>query len=90
LVFVVANIPNLVENDYKLHVVVNGVITFWVISISVDGHLGGSPTWGIANGTQTFRNAAHKLGYLLVLCHGFPLLDHKHMKSIHKSQKFFG
>ncbi len=27
--------PNLVANDYKSHVVVNGVVTFWLISISV-------------------------------------------------------
>ncbi len=32
---VVANIPNLVANDYKSHVVVNGMITFWLISTSV-------------------------------------------------------
>jgi hypothetical protein len=30
--YVVANIPNLVANDYKLHVVINGVVTFWLIS----------------------------------------------------------
>jgi len=27
--------PNLVTNDYKSHVVVNGVVTFWLISTSV-------------------------------------------------------
>jgi hypothetical protein len=32
---VVANIPNLVINDYKLHVVVNGMVSFWLISTSV-------------------------------------------------------
>jgi len=26
--------PNLVANDYKSHVVVNGVVTFWLISTS--------------------------------------------------------
>ncbi len=26
--------PNLVTNDYKSHVVVNGVVTFWMISTS--------------------------------------------------------
>jgi hypothetical protein len=31
---VVANIPNLVANDHKSHVVVNGMTTFWLISIS--------------------------------------------------------
>ncbi len=31
---VVANVPNLVINDYKSHVVVNGVVTFWLISTS--------------------------------------------------------
>ncbi len=31
---IVANIPNLVINDYKSHVVVNGVVTFWMISTS--------------------------------------------------------
>jgi hypothetical protein len=29
--------PNLIANDYKLHVVVNGVVTFWLISISENG-----------------------------------------------------
>jgi len=29
---------NLVANDYKLHVVVNGMITFWLISTSVSEH----------------------------------------------------
>ncbi len=32
---VVANITNLVANDYKSHVVVNGVVTFWLIFTSV-------------------------------------------------------
>jgi hypothetical protein len=27
--------PNLVANDYKSHVVVNGMVTFWLISTSV-------------------------------------------------------
>ncbi len=31
---VVAIFPNLVTNDYKSHVVVNGLVTFWLISIS--------------------------------------------------------
>jgi hypothetical protein len=31
---VIANNPNLVANDYKLHVVINGVVTFGLISIS--------------------------------------------------------
>jgi hypothetical protein len=26
---------NLIANDYKSHVVVNGVVTFWLISTSV-------------------------------------------------------
>jgi len=26
--------PNLVANDYKSHVVVNGMVTFWLISTS--------------------------------------------------------
>jgi len=29
---VVAIFPNLVANDYKSHVVVNGLVTFWLIS----------------------------------------------------------
>ncbi len=33
---VVAIFPNLVANDYKLHVVVNGLVTFWLISTSVE------------------------------------------------------
>jgi hypothetical protein len=33
---VVAIFPNLVANDYKLHVVVNGLVTFWLIS--TNGH----------------------------------------------------
>jgi hypothetical protein len=37
--FVVANIPNLVANDYKSHVVVNGVVTFWLISTSASWSL---------------------------------------------------
>ncbi len=32
---VVAIFPNLIANDYKLHVVVNGLVTFWLISTSV-------------------------------------------------------
>jgi hypothetical protein len=32
---VVAIFPNLVANDYKSHVVVNGLVTFWLIYISV-------------------------------------------------------
>jgi hypothetical protein len=32
---VVAIFPNLVANDYKSHVVVNGLVTFWLISTSV-------------------------------------------------------
>ncbi len=31
---VVAIFPNLVPNDYKLYVVVNGLVTFWLISTS--------------------------------------------------------
>jgi len=31
---VVAIFSNLVTNDYKLHVVVNGLVTFWLISTS--------------------------------------------------------
>jgi hypothetical protein len=31
---VVAIFPNLVANDYKSHVVVNGLVTFWLISTS--------------------------------------------------------
>ncbi len=27
--------PNLITNDYKLHAVVNGLVTFWLISTSV-------------------------------------------------------
>ncbi len=33
--FIVAIFSNLVANDYKSHVVVNGVVTFWLISTSV-------------------------------------------------------
>jgi len=29
---VVANTPNLVVNDYKSHVIVHGMVTFWLIS----------------------------------------------------------
>jgi hypothetical protein len=29
---VVAIFPNIVANDYKSHVVVNGLVTFWLIS----------------------------------------------------------
>jgi hypothetical protein len=32
---VVAIFSNLVTNDYKSHVVVNGLVTFWLISTSV-------------------------------------------------------
>ncbi len=32
---IVAKFPNLVANDYKLDVVVNGLVTFWLISTSV-------------------------------------------------------
>ncbi len=35
---VVANIANLVANDYKSHVVVNGVVTFWLVPTS-DRHI---------------------------------------------------
>ncbi len=31
---VVAIFPNLVVNDYKSHVVVNGLVIFWLISTS--------------------------------------------------------
>ncbi len=31
---VVVIFPNLVANDYKSHVVVNGLVTFWLISTS--------------------------------------------------------
>jgi len=31
---VVAIFPNLIANDYKSHVVVNGLVTFWLISTS--------------------------------------------------------
>jgi hypothetical protein len=33
--FIVAIFPNLVANDYKSHVVVNGLVTFWLIFTSV-------------------------------------------------------
>jgi hypothetical protein len=33
---VVVIFPNLVANDYKSHVVVNGLVTFWLISTSVN------------------------------------------------------
>jgi hypothetical protein len=36
---VVVNIPILVTNDYKSHVVVNGLVTFWLISTSEHGWL---------------------------------------------------
>ncbi len=32
---VIAIFPNLVANDYKSHVVVNGLVTFWLISTSL-------------------------------------------------------
>jgi hypothetical protein len=32
---VVAIFSNLVTNDYKSHVVINGLVTFWLISTSV-------------------------------------------------------
>jgi hypothetical protein len=32
---VVAIFSNLIANDYKLHVVINGLVTFWLISTSV-------------------------------------------------------
>jgi hypothetical protein len=32
---VVVIFPNLVANDYKLHVVVNRLVTFWLISTCV-------------------------------------------------------
>jgi len=32
---IVAIFPNLVANDYKSHVIVNGLVTFWLISTSV-------------------------------------------------------
>ncbi len=31
---VIVIFPNLVANDYKSHVVVNGLVTFWLISTS--------------------------------------------------------
>ncbi len=31
---VVAIFPNLIANDYKSHLVVNGLVTFWLISTS--------------------------------------------------------
>ncbi len=31
---VVAIFPNLIINDYKSHVVINGLVTFWLISTS--------------------------------------------------------
>jgi hypothetical protein len=43
---VVTNIPNLVANDYKSHVVVNGVVTFWLISTSVNVKQGSCQTMG--------------------------------------------
>jgi hypothetical protein len=35
---VVANISNLITNDYKSHVFVNGVVTFWLISTTVNNY----------------------------------------------------
>jgi hypothetical protein len=32
---IVALFPNLVINDYKSHVVINGLVTFWLISTNV-------------------------------------------------------
>jgi hypothetical protein len=32
---VVAIFPNLVTNDYKSHIVVNGLVTFWLIFTNV-------------------------------------------------------
>jgi hypothetical protein len=55
----------------------------------LEGCVGRTPTWGDANGIQTFHNTIHQFGYLLVLCCGFPLLNHKHMEIIHNSQKLF-
>ncbi len=34
---VVAIFPNLVANDYKSHVVINGLVTFWLISTNDGG-----------------------------------------------------
>jgi len=36
---VVAIFPNLVANDYKSHVVVSGLVTFWLISTSDSTYL---------------------------------------------------
>ncbi len=35
---VVAMFPNLVANDYKSHVVVNGLVTFWLILLVSHAH----------------------------------------------------
>ncbi len=35
---VVAIFPNLVANDNKLHVIINGLVTFWLISTSGRGN----------------------------------------------------
>jgi hypothetical protein len=32
---IVVIFPNLITNDYKSHIVVNELVTFWLISISV-------------------------------------------------------
>ncbi len=37
---VVAIFPNIVVNDYKSNVVINGLVTFWLISTSVS-----TPLW---------------------------------------------
>jgi len=41
--FVVVIFPNLVANEYKSHVVINGLVTFWLISTSDNSPNFGTP-----------------------------------------------
>jgi hypothetical protein len=51
---VVAIFPNLIANDYKSHVVVNGLVTFWVIFTSAPNFLSRA-NWS-GGGNSSFNN----------------------------------
>ncbi len=53
---VVAIFPNLVANDYKSHVVVNGLVTFWLISTSVRMMFSKHGLWKFVDGSATLPN----------------------------------
>ncbi len=57
--------PNPVANDYKLHVVVNGVVTFWLISTSES-----SIKVILFNHVQLIDNYKVTIGNMLVQLYG--------------------